>query len=77
MILIPLDSMNPKNSDEVKGGPLSDTSVTGNPWVASTVRNLSIVCGADVEVTTKPSGHLENASIATNTRHFLHCAWST
>jgi len=47
--MIPLDYMNPENSDEVKGGPLSDTSVTGNACVANTVRNLPMVCGADVE----------------------------
>ena len=63
--MMPLDSMNPENSDEVKGGLLSGTSITGNQCVANTVDNLSMVCGADVEVTPKSSGHLENASIAT------------
>ena len=41
---------------EEKGGPLSDTRVTGKPCVASTVCNLSIVCDADVELATKTSG---------------------
>ena len=43
--------MNTKNSEEVKGGPLSDTSVTGKPCVANIVRNLSMVCEAVVEHT--------------------------
>jgi len=74
---MPLASMNREKSAEVKGGLLSDTNVTGSPCVANTVPNLSMVCWADVEFTTKTSGHLENASIATNNNHLPHCAWST
>ena len=44
--------MNSLNTEEEKGGPLSDTKVKGNPCVANTVRNLSIVCDADVELKT-------------------------
>ena len=47
---------------EEKGGPLSDTRVTGKPCVASTVCNLLILCDADVELATKTSGHFDNAS---------------
>ena len=55
---------------EEKGGPLSDTRVTGKPCVASTVCNLSIVCDADVELATKTSGHFDNASTITNKESF-------
>ena len=75
--MMPLASMNREKSAEVKGGLLSDTNVTGSPCVANTVPNLSMVCWADVEFTMNTSGHLENASIATNNNHLPHCAWST
>ena len=68
-----LDLMNPENSNKVKRGPLSNISVTGNQCVANNVRNLSIVCGADVEFATNTSNHLDNASIGTNNRHLTHC----
>ena len=53
------------------------TSVSGRPRVANIVHNLSMVCEADVELTTNTFGHLENASIATNDNYLPRCAWST
>ena len=34
--------------------------------------NLSMVCEADVELTTNTSGHLDNALMATNNNHLPH-----
>ena len=45
--------MNSLNMEEEKFSPLSDTKVTGKPWVTNTVCNLSIVCDADEKLTKK------------------------
>ena len=62
------------NLSRWKEGPLSDTRVTDRMSNAKMVLNLSVVCEAEVELTTKTLGHLEKASATTNNNHFYH--WS-
>ena len=51
---------------ELTAGPLSDTTVWGNPCVAEVWRSLSIVTAADVDDTICISIHFEWASMITN-----------
>ena len=57
-----------------KEGLLSDTRVTDGVSNAKMVLNLSVVCEAEMELTTKTLGHLKKALATTYNNHFYH--WS-
>ena len=55
---------NSANSLELNGGPLSDSSCLGVPWVANMVFSLSLVGRKAVECVLETSGYLVLLSVA-------------